>query len=1062
MSEKGLEPVVPSTEGFAHLFPPSAEIAPPIKPSQSDQTSTTSSITSCNGAIDYVIVFRFPTKVSSQSKTIRTKTELQQHVNFSLNNLLSRLTKANLRFQVISGKEEGVLLILISSPIGPIKQQYRRERVRDFLLGVRVDGLGDENELVDQAFHDLTEAERLRLVYEIITQPKSEGGCGISSQAEDYVESIMPLHDDDFNKAWYKSWSTKWLISDADLLKIRDHFGEKIAYYFAFLQTYFLWLSAPSAVGVLVYMTHSNTLAIWFSLFMMIWAILFIEMWKRKEATLAIQWNVRNFSKHEKRRAEFKGERMIKDQVTGEDTPFVSIWKLLGRRLSSLPGVAVGAFFLSLIVGFVFVLQLFLHEYYNGPFRQFLHYTPTVGYVLLIPTMTKIYSHWVKILTDWEMHKTDASWEYSYTQKIFVANFLVSYLSLFITAWIYIPFGDYVLPYLAEFNISHEHKTVDFQRLRDQLVYFIVTGQLIGFLTEMVVPYALKKIMPKAKRMTSKIHPTEQTTSMTDLDVKQTSIVDEEEKKLIAKIHKETEMEEYNIYTDYVEMVVQFGYVSMFSTVWPLTALCSMLNNWVELRGDAIKLCKYTRRPIPHRAESIGPWIGNMETLVWLSSVTMGSFAYLFHPSTNIHSPYTPVSTLLAILISEHIFIALRAGIRQAFSMVPSLSEWLVRKEEYKLKKDWLERMIGNHKEFIARRDVDNDNDLAEGLSAKLWHDHLDRQAEVSYATELWDLYAKANDAIFDDDYDEALSLFTELVSLEPGNAEFVLRRCQVYQKLNKLDLALNDGQKALELLKEGSRSLLARAHLQIGITLHRLNRYSEAQTHLEQSKQLNPNEKTLATWLRKNTDKLPIPPTPSQQVVPSIVSKPSARYEWFQNDTFVTIEVFIKKVKPEAVDLHFFEQALSLTVKLDTGSDYSLELEPLAHKVLPKESSYQVLSTKIEIKLKKQTSGIMWGALESENDQGTIMSTTTSTTHKSKDWNKLVKEVDEDKPEGEQALNALFQQIYRDADPDTKRAMMKSFTESNGTCLSTNWAEVGSKKTEVKPPEGMIAKKVS
>ena len=113
------------------------------------------------------------------------------------------------------------------------------------------------------------------------------------------------------------------------------------------------------------------------------------------------------------------------------------------------------------------------------------------------------------------------------------------------------------MPYLAEFNISHEHKTVDFQRLRDQLVYFIVTGQLIGFLTEMVVPYVLKKVMPKAKRMTSKIHPREQTTSMTDLDVKQTSIVDEEEKKLIAKIHKEAEMEEYNIYTDYVEMVVQ-------------------------------------------------------------------------------------------------------------------------------------------------------------------------------------------------------------------------------------------------------------------------------------------------------------------------------------------------------------------------------------------------------------------------------------------------------------------------------------------------------------------------
>ncbi|KAI8642514.1 SGS domain-containing protein [Parasitella parasitica] len=330
------------------------------------------------------------------------------------------------------------------------------------------------------------------------------------------------------------------------------------------------------------------------------------------------------------------------------------------------------------------------------------------------------------------------------------------------------------------------------------------------------------------------------------------------------------------------------------------------------------------------------------------------------------------------------------------------------------------------------------------------------------------DLFARANDAFFDDDYDEALALFTELVTLEPENPEFLLKRCQVHQKLNRLECALQDGEKALDLLKQGSRSLLARCHLQLGITLHRLNRFNEAQTHLEQSKELNPNEKTLVTWLRKNTEKLPkaeekpevsTPTTPAPAPAPApTVVKAVGRHEWFQNDTFVTLEVFLKQVKPEHVDLNFFDSSLSLSVKLANGSDYSLELDPLAHNIIPKESTFKILSTKIEIKLKKEMAGIMWGALESDNDQGTMMAPSSTATKSKKDWNKLVAEDEE--PEGEQALNSLFQSIYKNADPDTKRAMMKSFVESNGTCLSTNWEDIGNKTTEIKPPEGMTVKK--
>lgn len=74
------------------------------------------------------------------------------------------------------------------------------------------------------------------------------------------------------------------------------------------------------------------------------------------------------------------------------------------------------------------------------------------------------------------------------------------------------------------------------------------------------------------------------------------------------------------------------------------------------------------------------------------------------------------------------------------------------------------------------------------------------------------------------------------------------------------------------------------------------------------------------------------------------------------------------------------------------------------------------------------------------------------------KNWDKLMGD-EEDEKDGDN-VDHFFKQLYKDADPDTKRAMMKSYQESNGTSLSTNWADVGSKKFETSPPDGMIAKK--
>lgn len=86
------------------------------------------------------------------------------------------------------------------------------------------------------------------------------------------------------------------------------------------------------------------------------------------------------------------------------------------------------------------------------------------------------------------------------------------------------------------------------------------------------------------------------------------------------------------------------------------------------------------------------------------------------------------------------------------------------------------------------------------------------------------------------------------------------------------------------------------------------------------------------------------------------------------------------------------------------------------------------------------------------------------TSSHVHRNWDKLAadieKEEKEEKLEGDAALNQLFQKIYGEGSDEVKRAMNKSFVESGGTVLSTNWSEVGSKKVDCKPPDGMEYKK--
>lgn len=152
-------------------------------------------------------------------------------------------------------------------------------------------------------------------------------------------------------------------------------------------------------------------------------------------------------------------------------------------------------------------------------------------------------------------------------------------------------------------------------------------------------------------------------------------------------------------------------------------------------------------------------------------------------------------------------------------------------------------------------------------------------------------------------------------------------------------------------------------------------------------------------------------------------------------------------------------------------------------------------MSTKIEVTLRKKSAGRKWATLEGTGQQeekissigATALQDTSNqtsqpiktdkapaypTSSKSgpKDWDKVVSNIQkkekkakiekggdsreddkEDDPDSDlsdygsgDAVDSFFKKLYANSDPDTRRAMTKSFYESNGTALNTNWSEVG------------------
>lgn len=231
------------------------------------------------------------------------------------------------------------------------------------------------NKDLDQDFsgEPVSEAERLRLAYLLITKSKNDGGAGITPQRGrwKFVDSIFPLHNHAFNKSWIKQWGSKYFLEDSDINQIRDKFGEKVAFYFAFLQSYFTFLLFPATFGLGAWLLLGKFSWL-YALVNSLWSVIFFEHWKLKERDLAVQWSVRGVSNIQLPRSQFQPEREEQDSVTGEVVGVYSPFKRLARQLLQVPFAIACIVILGGLIAGCFAIEIFISEVYNGPFSQYL------------------------------------------------------------------------------------------------------------------------------------------------------------------------------------------------------------------------------------------------------------------------------------------------------------------------------------------------------------------------------------------------------------------------------------------------------------------------------------------------------------------------------------------------------------------------------------------------------------------------------------------------------------------------------------------------------------------
>eukprot|EP00744_Colponema_vietnamica_P012652 GILI01017750.1.p1 GENE.GILI01017750.1~~GILI01017750.1.p1 ORF type:complete len:683 (+),score=87.04 GILI01017750.1:268-2049(+) len=226
-------------------------------------------------------------------------------------------------------------------------------------------------------------------------------------------------------------------------------------------------------------------------------------------------------------------------------------------------------------------------------------------------------------LTNWlENPRTDTDEERLVVTKNFIFSFFSMYYSMFIIAL-----------YPTDANNVERLK-----ELEVQMIIICVVKPMVQNIQELLIPYLKSKLRRRMDTLK-----TGYCGAICSILTCETTPDDFNRAKDKAKtkeamegllLWREAQREPYETTAwDYLEITLQLGYMVMFATVFPWAPLCAFAYNIFEAKLDAMKLIRFSQRPIAKPCAGIGGWNVIIAVICGFSVITNSYLICVLSPA---------------------------------------------------------------------------------------------------------------------------------------------------------------------------------------------------------------------------------------------------------------------------------------------------------------------------------------------------------------------------------------------------------------------------------------------